>query len=87
MKLKQLINLLYDNKTIPCDVVDFLNQDYESSTLGFVNYGDIDLVHYIRSNLKYFKNESVKKRNLELKNATILKNKLNDIKNIILDDN
>lgn len=87
MKLQKLIKLLYDNKTIPCDVIDFLNQDYESSSLGFVNYGDLDLVHYIRSNLKYFKNESVKKRNLELKNATILKNKLNDIKNIILDDN
>tara|TARA_Y100001970_G_scaffold27847_1_gene34065 strand:+ start:7928 stop:8191 length:264 start_codon:yes stop_codon:yes gene_type:complete len=87
MKLRKLIKLLYDDKTIPCDVIDFLNEDYESSSLGFVNYGDIDLVHYIRSNLKYFKNESVIKRNLELKNATILQNKLDDIKNIILDDN
>jgi hypothetical protein len=76
MKLKKLINLLYDEKTIPCDVIDFLNEEYESESLGHVNYGDIDLIHYIRSNLKYFKHNGVRQ-------SMINKKKLKEIANII----
>mgnify|MGYP003135108442 CR=1 FL=1 len=76
MKLRKLIKLLYDDKTIPIDIVDFLNDDYESNSLGYVSYGEIDLIHYIRANLKHFK---------EINNKTYMinANKLKEIESII----
>lgn len=77
MKLRKLIKILYDDKTIPIDVIDFLNEDYESESLGHVNYGDLDLVHYIRSNLKYFKHNGVRQSMINIKKLKEIENILN----------
>jgi len=57
MKLKEIFELMekpyVHNKKTPHDIVEFLEQEYYSSSKDTdVKYGDMDLTHFIRAMLK-----------------------------------
>ena len=58
MKLNQIVGItkILSDRKVPEDVEKFLNDEYYSeSKKTFVKYGDMDLVHFIRSNNKILK--------------------------------
>jgi len=58
MKVNKVINLisLIGDSTIPVDIKKHLEEEhYSKSKDAFIKIGDMDLYHYIRSNLKYSK--------------------------------
>mgnify|MGYP003676682094 FL=1 len=74
MKLRKLIKLLYDDKTIPCDIIDWVNEEiYSSTAKENIIIGDMDLIHYVRST-----NKTLRENN-DTENAR----KLFNIKNIL----
>ena len=55
MKLNQIVGItkILSDRKVPDDVEKFLNDEYYSeSKKTFVKYGDMDLFHYIRVNIK-----------------------------------
>jgi len=55
MKLNQIVGIakLFSDRKIPVDVEKFLEDEYYSSSKQKnVKYGDMDLFHYIRVNIK-----------------------------------
>ena len=80
MKLKEIFNLMEEpyvhGRKTPCDIVDFMDDEYFSESRDAdVKYGDMDITHYIRSQLKnsnesYLSSEleKVEKENRKLKN-------------------
>ena len=55
MKLNQIVGItkILSDRKVPEDVEKFLNDEYYSeSKKTFVKYGDMDLFHYIRVNIK-----------------------------------
>ena len=86
MQLKtifKIVNVL-TNRKIPCDIVDFLEEDYFSKSKDTdIKYGDMDLTHYIRSQLK---NSNEEYLNYELKKANKKITKLKKNVQILLDE-
>ncbi len=80
MKLKEIFkieNILSGRKT-PCDIEKFLDEEYfTESGNTFIKYGDLDLTHFIRANLKEF-------RNLDLNNEVL--NKIKELKSIVVNN-
>ena len=92
MKLKEIFNLMEEpyvhGRKTPCDIVDFMDDEYFSESRDAdVKYGDMDITHYIRSQLKN-SNESYLSSELEKaeKENRKLKRKVEKLTNIIKED-
>tara|TARA_A100000171_G_scaffold51744_1_gene67111 strand:- start:2558 stop:2806 length:249 start_codon:yes stop_codon:yes gene_type:complete len=80
MKLKEILKIdeIMSGRKTPCDIVEFLEDEYYStSKKDFVKYGDMDLIHFIRSNNKEFRELEINKSELE---------KYKSLKNLILEN-
>jgi hypothetical protein len=52
MKLKTIFEIqsILDNKAVPCDMLEFLEVEYYSSSKEtFLKYGDMHITHFIRA--------------------------------------
>ena len=59
MKLKQIVDItkILSDRKVPDDVIKFLDDEYYSiSKKQNIKFGDMDLLHYIRVNIKDHKN-------------------------------
>mgnify|MGYP001491401584 CR=1 FL=1 len=88
MKLKEIFNLMEEpyvhGRKTPCDIVDFMDDEYFSESRDAdVKYGDMDITHYIRSQLK---NSNEEYLNYELKKANKKITKLKKNVQILLDE-
>ena len=78
MKLKEIFKIekILTNRKTPCDIEEFLETEYfTESGNTFLKYGDMELTHFIRANLKEF-------RNLDLNNEVL--NKIKELKSIVI---
>ena len=84
---KYLEHLKIDiDRKLPCDVVEFSNQDYYStSKKQYLKYKDMDLIHVLRSLLKDRRDLEDKEENLIKRNIDI-KNKYQGLKSYIIND-
>jgi acyl carrier protein phosphodiesterase len=84
---KYLEHLKIDiDRKLPCDVVEFSNQDYYStSKKQWIKYKDMDLIHVLRSLLKDRRDLEDKEENLIKRNIDI-KNKYQGLKSYIIND-
>ncbi len=84
---KYLEHLKIDiDRKLPCDVVEFSNQDYYStSKKQWIKYKDMDLIHVLRSLLKDRRDLEDKEENLIKRNIDI-KNKYKGLKSYIIND-
>ena len=92
MKLKEIFNLMEEpyvhGRKTPCDIVDFMDDEYFSVSKDVdIKYADMDITHYIRSQLKN-SNESYLSSELEKaeKENRKLKRKVEKLTNIIKED-
>ena len=92
MKLKEIFNLMEQSyvhgRKTPCDIVDFMDDEYFSVSKDVdIKYADMDITHYIRSQLKN-SNESYLSSELEKaeKENRKLKRKVEKLTNIIKED-
>jgi len=84
---KYLEHLKIDiDRKLPCDVVEFSNQEYYStSKKKWIKYKDMDMIHVLRSLLKDKKYLEDREETLIKKNHDI-KNKYQGIKSYIIND-
>ena len=70
-------------KKTPCDMLELMEDDYYStSNSKFIKYGDMDLVHFIRSNLKKIDDQETIIFRLSKENITIKRKLRNLLKGV-----